>query len=185
MRLILIVYLLSGLMLSGCTTIISDQSRSIVNTDAAFKSVRENPEKYIGKNIMLGGRIVNVKNSSAGAQIEIVQFDLNSHSYPEDRFISYGRFLATDSSYMDPMIFKSGMLLTLVGEIRGKKTMRLDEMDYSYPIVSIREWYLWPGSGTDGSCVYPVSSPQYNPYDYGLGTEPYFQRPFAPANGPR
>lgn len=185
MRYLLIVYLLTGLMITGCTTIISDQSRSSVNTDAPFKAVRENPDNYIGKNIMLGGRIVNVKNSSAGAQIEIVQFDLNSRSYPEDRFISYGRFLATDSNYMDPMVFKSGMLLTLVGEIKGKKTMRLDEMDYTYPTVSIREWYLWPGSSTDGSCGYPVNSPGYNPYNYGLGTEPFFQRPFAPATGPR
>jgi outer membrane lipoprotein len=185
MRFILVVYLLTGLMITGCTTIISEQSRRTVNTDAAFKSLRETPENYIGKNIMLGGRIVNVKNSSEGAQIEIVQFDLSSRSYPEDRFISYGRFLATDSSYMDPMIFKSGMLLTLVGEIKGKKTMRLDEMDYVYPVVSIREWYLWPGSGPASDCVYPVSSPGYNPYNYGLGSEPYFQRPFTPATGPR
>ncbi|NVO21724.1 MAG: Slp family lipoprotein [Bacteroidetes bacterium] len=185
MRFSLIIYLLSGLMFTGCTTIISEQSRSIVNTDAAFKSVKQTPEKYVGKNIMLGGRIVNIKNSSEGAQIEIVQFDLNSRSYPEERFISYGRFLATDNNYMDPLIFKSGMLLTLVGEIKGQKTMRLDEMDYVYPVVAVKEWYLWPGSGPDSSCVYPVSSPQYNPYNYGFGSEPYFQRPFAPATGPR
>lgn len=177
--------LLSILFTAGCTTIISEQSRKAVNSDAPFKAIKTNPESYIGKQIILGGRIANIKNSSEGAQIEIVQFDLNSRYYPEDRFLTYGRFLATDSNYMDPLIFKTGMLLTLFGEIKGKKTLRLDEMDYTYPVISIREWYLWPGSGPDSGCGYPVGSQQYNPYSYGFGTEPFFQRPFSPASGPR
>jgi outer membrane lipoprotein len=177
-------YLISGLLvsvlfISGCTAVISEQSRKLVNIDASFKTVKQAPENYIGKNIMLGGRIANIRNSSEGAQVEIVQFDLNSQNYPEDTFLSYGRFLANNSSYMDPLIFRPGMLITLVGEMKGKKTLRLDDMDYTYPVISMREWYLWPGSGPERGCLtYPANAPQYNPYNYGYGNEPFLQRPY-------
>lgn len=185
MRYLLFGVLLSILVATGCTNVISEQSRKLVNTDAAFKDVKEAPDNYIGKNILLGGRIAKVRNSSDGAQLEIVQFDLTSQSYPEDTFLSYGRFLATNSSYMDPLIFKQGMLITIVGEVKVKKTMRLDDMDYTYPVISMREWYLWPGSEPDRGCsAYPAYPPQYNPYNYGYGYEPFIQRPYSPIYSP-
>ena len=174
------------LTLSGCTPIISEQSRKLINSDASFQAIKETPENYIGKNILLGGRIANIRNSADGAQIEIVQFDLTSQSYPEDTFLSYGRFLATSSTYMDPLIFRRGMLITLVGEMKGKKTMRLDDMDYTYPVLSLREWYLWPGSGPDSeSTTYPPPLQGYNPYNFGFGYEPFLQRPYSPLYLPR
>jgi outer membrane lipoprotein len=174
------------LTLSGCTTIISEQSLKLINTDASFKTLKEAPENYIGKNILLGGRIANIRNSADGAQIEIVQFELTSQSYPEDTFLSYGRFLATNSSYMDPLIFKRGMLITLVGELKGKKTQRLDDMDYTYPVISMREWYLWPGSGSDSVCnTYPTPLHQYDPNNFGFGYEPFLPRSSSPSSVPR
>ena len=184
-------YLISGILvttlfISGCTTIISEQSRKTINTDASFKTLKERPEDYIGKNIMLGGRIANIRNSAEGAQLEIVQFELTSQSYPEETFVSYGRFLATNSSYMDPLIFKHGMLITLVGELKGKKTLRLEDMDYTYPVISMREWYLWPGSGPDRGCnTYPTALPQYDPNNFGFGYEPFLPRSSTPASVPR
>ena len=173
----LCLYLLL-LFAAGCTTVISEQSRKLVNSTAPFKDIKEAPESYIGKHVLLGGRIARTRNSSDGAAIEIVQFELTSNSYPEDTFLSYGRFLATSNSYMDPLIFKQGMLLTLVGEIKGKKTMRLEDMDYTYPVIALRDWYLWTGSGPDRGCSYPEPLPQYDPYNFGYGYEPFLQRPF-------
>lgn len=174
------------LLLSGCTPIISEQSRKLINSDASFKNIKESPQSHIGKNFLLGGRIADMKNSGEGAQLEIVQFDLNSQSYPEDTFLSYGRFLATSSSFMDPLIFKRGMLITLVGELKGTKTQRLDNMDYTYPVVSLREWYLWPESDPDRGCsTYPAPLPEYNPYNFGFGYEPFLQRPYTPLQVPR
>ena len=185
MRCLLSALLVSVLLISGCSAVISEQSRKLVNTDASFSTVKEAPENFIGKHIMIGGRVATVRNSSEGGQIEIVQFDLDHNGYPADNFLSYGRFLATSSSFIDPLIFKPGMLLTLVGEIKGKKTLRLDEMDYTYPVIAMREWYLWIGSESDRGCSYPTAAPQYNPYNYGFGYEPFLQRPSSPVYVPR
>jgi len=186
MRYLLAMSLALILIISGCTTIISDQSRKLVDTDASFKAIKETPENYIGKTALLGGRIASIRNSAGGTQLEIVQFELASHDYPEESFISYGRFLATTGNYMDPLIYRPGMLITLVGELKGKKTLRLDDMDYVYPLISLREWYLWPGSGLERGCsTYPAPLPEYNPYNFGFGLEPFLQRPYAPLYIPR
>lgn len=180
MRYSMSIIFISILAMSGCTKIISDQSLNLVNIDAPFKSIKESPENYIGKVTLLGGRIANISNSAEGARLEIVQFDLNSKSYPEETFISYGRFLATSINYMDGLIFKPGMLITIVGEIKGKKTLKLEQMDYTYPVIAMTEWYLWPHSGQDTACSYPPEPQRYNPYDYGLGMEPFLNRPYNP-----
>ena len=166
------------MLLAGCTTIISEQSRKLVDTDVAFSRLRENPESYIGKHVMLGGRIAGVRNSIESFQIEVVQFDLTPRGLPEDTFISHGRFLATNSEFMDPMIFQRGMMITLVGEIKGKKILRLDDMDYAYPVVAIREMYLWNSQDFDRAYCYP--QPPYDPYYFGYGYEPFLPRNFGP-----
>jgi outer membrane lipoprotein len=180
-----LILMLSLLLLTGCAAVISEQSRKLIDTDAPFKAIKESPEAYIGKHVMLGGRIANVRNSGEGAQLEIVQFDLSSSGYPEDTFLSYGRFLATSSSYMDPMVYRRGLLITLVGEIKGKKTMRLDNMDYTYPILTMREWHVWRGSDLERGNIYPSAMPTYDPYSYGFGVEPTLQRPYSPVLVPR
>lgn len=180
------VLLVSIFLLSGCTAVLSEQARKSVTSDAPFRNLKEKPDSYIGKNVLLGGRIAGIRNSNDGAWLEIVQFELAGSSYPEDQFESNGRFLATSSGFLDPLVFRQGMLITLVGELKGKKTARLDEMDYTYPVISLREWYLWPGSQPDRGCsTYPSPAPQYNPYNYGYGNEPFLQRPNNSINAPR
>jgi outer membrane lipoprotein len=34
-------------------------------------------------------------------------------------------------------------MITLVGEVKGQKTMRLDNVEYIYPLLAVREVYLW------------------------------------------
>lgn len=185
MRRLTLLLISLAILSTGCVTVISEQSRKLVDTDAPFKVIKQAPEAYIGKHLLLGGRIANVRNSAEGAQLEIVQFDLSSRGYPEETFISHGRFLALNSSYMDPLVYRRGMLITLVGEIKGKKTMRLDDLDYTYPVLAMREWHIWRGSDLERGYVYPAPQPVYDPYSYGFGVEPFLQRPYSPVLVPR
>lgn len=180
-QLIIITLLLA---INGCTPIFSEQTRKMINSDASFKAVKAAPENFIGKTVMLGGRIAKVTNSVDGSYLEIVQFDLTSSSYPEDTFLSYGRFLASADSFLDPLIYERGTLITLVGEIKGKKTQRLENMDYTYPLLLMREWHLWRGTNSNFNCKYPVAAPQYDPNSYGYGYEPFLQRPYMPLPTP-
>lgn len=184
MRDLLLFIITIAMIIPGCTRAISEQARKLVDTDATFIQLKESPEKYIGRNVMLGGRIASLRNTSEGSQLEIVNFNLSDNGLPEETFISQGRFLATTGDYLDGMIFRKGMLITLVGEIKGKKVQRLDEMEYIYPVVRMREWHLWEGTGWDRMPLYPPSPTMYDPYFYGYGYEPYWYRPYGPPARP-
>lgn len=177
MQILPIIFLTLALFSQGCTTVISEKSRALVNSDASFESLKTSPETYIGKHMIMGGRVAAVRNSGDGGEIEVVQFDLGSSGYPNIGFLSYGRFLAVSNEFIDPLIVSQGGAITLVGEVKGKKTRRLDTMDYTYPVIELREWHIWPQS-PDSSSSYPSPAPQYNPSSYGYGTEPFLQRPY-------
>jgi outer membrane lipoprotein len=177
-----LLLLLALVSLSGCAHVISEGSRQLVDPELTFAKLRENPDAYIGKYALLGGLIATTKNSNDGGQVEVVQLPLNRDGIPEDTFESGGRFLATSPEFLDPLVYKSSRVLTLVGEVKGKKVQPLDGVDYSYPVLAIREVYLMKTPQSEKVAPYPLYGPYYNysPYYYGYGSDPYWYRPLGP-----
>jgi hypothetical protein len=60
------------------------------------------------------------------------------------------------------------MLLTLFSEVK-EKTLQLSDMDYTCPLLTMKELYLWFVSGSGRSGSFPERLPQYDPYNYGCG----------------
>jgi outer membrane lipoprotein len=174
----ILLTLLGLSLLSGCATVISEETRKLVDPAVTFDKLREKPDSYLGKNVMVGGRIVAARNTKEGAVLEIVQLNLTQSGLPEDSFQSAGRFLATSVDFLDPSFFKPGRRITLVGEIKGKRTMPLDAIDYTYPVIAIREYYLWkdPDYGLE---YFPPTYPYHDPAYFGPGGD-YFNRPQEP-----
>ncbi|KAF0221788.1 MAG: outer membrane [Geobacteraceae bacterium] len=182
MKRLLLMPFLALLLLSGCAHVISEEARRLVDPTVNFDRLRDNPDAYIGKYAMLGGMIAGAKNTKEGGQLEVVQLDLESDGIPEDTFRSGGRFLATTPNFLDIMIYKPGRLVTIVGEVKGKKTLPLDEIDYTYPVISIREIHALKTYDTDQGYPYPTPGPYlYDPYYYGYWPGPYWYRPLGPA----
>jgi len=44
---------------------------------------------------------------------------------------------------LDPATLTPGLLVTFVGEVRGAMNDKLDEVDYRYPILTVKHWYVW------------------------------------------
>jgi outer membrane lipoprotein len=167
---------------TGCTHVLSENARRMADTSITFGDIRQNPEGYVGKMVILGGSIAGVKNSKEGSRMEIVQFDLDSIYFPGGGR-SAGRFLAEAQQFLDPMVYKRGRAVTVFGELKGKKTLPLDETDYTYPVLQAREIYLWPEPAPETTLYYPPP-PYYDPY-YFYGPfdpwyGPYWYRPFGP-----
>jgi len=171
--------LLLFILLSGCATVISEESRKMVDTTVQFAALKESPHNYIGKNIMVGGRIIGAKNTKEGAVVEIMQLDLTANGYPDSATQSTGRFLATSIEFLETSLFKRGRLITLVGEIKGRKIIPLDDIEYSYPVIAIREYYLWKDPDYDKDLFYPML-PYYSPEHSGSAADPYWTRPTEP-----
>lgn len=178
----LAMVVLACVVMAACTRVLSDEARRLVDPTVTFAGLKANPEAYLGKFVMLGGVIVDTKNSREGSQIEIMEVKLDDNGVPGDTFRSEGRFMATSGQFLDAVIFKPGRLVTLVGEIKGKKVQPLDEVNYHYPVVAIKEIHVWKSQEYDSGYPYPTPAPYYyyDPYWYGFWPGPYWYRPLGP-----
>ncbi len=164
MKLSRFLIVLALILCAGCTThVISDDSMRLVDRSLGFAQLKENPDRYVGSYVLLGGAIASISNTAQTGQLEVVQFKLDNDNMPVESHITGGRFLAQANGFLDPFVFKSGQLVTIVGEVKGHKTMRLDQVEYIYPIIAIREIYLWRPAEA-GYYPYPYYPPYY--YDY-------------------
>lgn len=151
-----LIFLLPLLFLvSGCAHWLSDQSRALADRTITFGQLRENPDAWLGKFVLLGGTVAAVKRNAEGTMLEIVEYRLDSRELPDVVVPSRGRFLATTSESLDPAHFKPGALVSMMGEVRGAKVQPLAGVAYTYPVIAIKE-------------IRAIELPEIHPeYDYG------------------
>jgi len=155
------------LLLSGCAHVISQESRALVDPAITFSSLRAAPDAHAGKYVLLGGVIAGVQNEKDGSRLEVVQTPLDSDDLPEETsHSSGGRFLALSPSFLDPMVYKQGRRVTLVGQVEGKRDLPIDQVQYTYPVVLIREIHVWKKSEIE-TPYYPPPGYYYDPFWWG------------------
>ncbi len=145
-------YLLSGwfvtcVLLVGCSSqrIVPESMELLVDRTASFHDVLASPESYKGRVLVLGGEVLNAKRLRDGTQIELLQLPLEDGERPShDRQQSQGRFLAMQPEFLDPATMTQGTRVTIVGEVSGAKTDRLDDVEYRYPTLIVKHLHVWP-----------------------------------------
>lgn len=168
--------MLLSLFIAGCAHVMSEQSLRLVDRQITFEELRRTPESYLGKYVLLGGTVAGVRNSKGGGELEVLQAPLDSSGMPEEKQYSGGRFIITTTQFLDPLVYKTGRRVTVVGEVKGKKTRQIDEVEYTYPLVAEVELRLWER--------YETEQYYYNPYPYYY--DPFwnpwwpYRRPFYP-----
>ncbi len=172
-----------------------------------FLSVQQDPGSYEGHRMVFGGEVLKAKRREDRTEIEVLQLPLNaSDELIPNRINSQGRFLVYRRDFLDPAAIPPGTLITVVGEGKGSVREKLDEMDYSYPVLESEYIKVWPARTLGGYRPYPYpyypygyygpwGYPYYAPYGYPFYPGPFF-RPFpfrhshshfrhAPQNTPR
>ena len=139
---------------------VSKETLRLADRSITYQALREKPEQLAGTYVHLGGTIAGVKNSDSGGELEIVELPLDRSGKPGERSSSGGRFLARDNRFLDPMVYRPGLTVSLVGEVQGQKTAVLDNVQYRYPVVLIKELYVWKPED------YRSASPRFH---FGLG----------------
>jgi outer membrane lipoprotein len=166
------------LLVVGCAHVISEESRNLVDPAIPFQSLRAAPDSYAGKYVMLGGAVAGVVNETDGSQLEVVQSPLGSDEIPEEvSHSSGGRFLATTPRFLDPLVYKTGRRVTVVGQVQGKKVQPIGQVEYVYPVISIREIHVWSKEELAPPQYPPPGYYYYDPYWWG---PPYwwYRRPY-------
>jgi len=69
---------------------------------------------------------------------------LSNNGQPCGESKSSGRFIARFFGFVDPLEYKVGDFLTVVGSLSGKHLALNGEYAYSFPVVTVSAAYLWP-----------------------------------------
>ena len=131
------------LLLPSCVYVISKEVRREVTKDLNLREVIKAPDAYKGKVVLWGGVIIESKNLKKDTRVVVLQKDLNRWGRPKESDESQGRFIVFHPGYLDTAIYRRGREITVAGEVIGQKVLPIDEVEYSYPVLSPREIHLW------------------------------------------
>jgi len=132
--------------LTGCasSSIIPEPLEQQIDKSVTFDQVRESPDSYRGRMVVLGGEVLKAKALEGGTQLEVLQLPLDDEKGPvTDRMESKGRFLAWQKEFLDPATIADGTRVTIVGEITGTSLGKMDEADYRYPTLEVKHLHRW------------------------------------------
>lgn len=167
--LVWMVIALSGIT-GGCAHVMSEAGLATVNRSVTYADIRKNPEVLAGKNVLVGGIIAGTYSNGDVMLLEVAQLELLSNGVPDETSLSEGRFLATSGELIDPLFYRPGLLVTIIGEIKGQRVQKLEGADYRYPLISAKEMRLFRAS--DNS-----SNRSKNPYQNEFGDTRSMLRP--------
>lgn len=153
--------LLLTLSVTSCATGISDQARSKVNYYGTFSQLQQQPDKFLQKTVIWGGKVIEIRSMAAATELIVLQLDLNGQDRPKNDDDSQGRYVARSKGFVDPAIYPKGTLVTIIGRFVETDQRMIGEMRYQYPVIEIDEIKKWPPSGRQ--------SPRFH-FGIGVGT---------------
>src|SRR6266487_5530289 len=130
------------LLVAGCAHNISQQSLAMADRTITFSKLQENPDAYRGKFVVLGGLVVGATRSQGGTEYEVLQYNLDSRETPDETSASGGRFLADVPDSLKIAPCKKGTLVSMAGEVTGKLVEPLKGVDYTYPVIAVKELHI-------------------------------------------
>lgn len=149
--------------ISGCATGVSKRSLSMVNFRGTFAELQHHPDSFVGKVVLLGGKVIETKSSSGHWEIIVLQLPLGTGNRPLNTDKSAGRFLVRANGFLDPAIYKKGTLLTVVGKIIGREQRLIGGFNYQYPVLALIEAKTWQNL-----------QPPYSNVHFGIGVGAVF-----------
>ena len=158
-RLAVLIAPICMLMLSACSgsKVIPSDLKDQIDSSVSFRDIQASPQSVQGRTVLLGGEVLGARRVQDGVELEILQLPVAGDDPPSERRMeSQGRFLALDHGGGDPASFPPGTKVTLVGNVTGDDTRRLDESTYRYPTVDVKHLYVWSEDsyrGRSGSSV--------------------------------
>ena len=168
------------LIATGCTTsyraTLPPDLTNRVEPSLTFSQIKESPDSYKGKLIILGGQILEAKRLQDSTQLIVLQLPLIDEQDPTTELTqSQGRFIAVEKNFLDPATVPAGTRITLVGELSGSVTKQLDETTYTYPTLTIKNLKVW-SAYSSGSYRYGpyYGYPYFYPYPYSYYAYPYW-----------
>jgi len=162
-------------LLSGCATKPPLSISRIPPASLSIAEVQANPVHFTGSVVRWGGQITQVENRAEQTWIEVVSRVLAKDGKPQMEGRSDGRFIVSLAGFADPVVYREGYLLTVVGTIEQLVKRSIGEYDYDFPVVVASGSHLWKVEPETEYQVYPPPWWYYEPWPY-YRPYPYYPR---------
>jgi outer membrane lipoprotein len=159
------------LLVGGCASNPASSISSAVVDDVALVQVQHDTERYTDSIVRWGGIITEVDNKADRTWVLMVARALVDDEKPIADGASDGRFIASFQGFIDPLVYKPGRPLTVVGRVEGSTVRAIGEYEYRFPIIEVRDSHLW-SEPSKTRVYYPpppfwyYDMPYYYPYPY-------------------
>ena len=129
-------------LVTGCASPSSSISQVAVDA-VTLTDARQDPQSHEGALVRWGGVITEVENKPDSTLVLMVERELRDNEKPISDGASEGRFIARFQGFIDPLVYKTGRPLTVVGRLNGSRIRPIGEYDYRFALVEVRDSHLW------------------------------------------
>lgn len=141
-QLFIVLTTLAVLALAGCAPApLYKPAADIVHATPA--QVAQTPERYIGRPVIWGGRVVDVRNFPDHSVIQVLAYPLDGSQRPRINDSGNGRFLIRMPGYVEPLDYPQDSLVTVYGTVKGTHAGRVGQADYVFALVAGRQLHRW------------------------------------------
>lgn len=147
-RSLLTVALLAGLAAcaSGPRFDTSDVETGVTPRQAVAES-----ERLQGRTVLWAGVVIDSTNLADATRLEVLAYPLDTDQGPDLDREPVGRFLVRRSGYLEPVDYRTGRAVTILGRLAGTRSGKVGEAPYDYPVVEAARIHLWPAGGRGAS----------------------------------
>lgn len=124
-------------------SVMSQSIREEAGAPIPFRTLQKSPETYVGRTVILGGYVIEVRNLNDVTKLLVLQSPLKSREEPKPRDASEGRFMAVYEGFLDPAVYAKDRKVTVAGAVTGVTRESVNEQSYSYLTLSLQEIHLW------------------------------------------
>ncbi|MDP5253871.1 MULTISPECIES: Slp family lipoprotein [unclassified Vibrio] len=138
------LFLLAALLLSGCATIPPELAINQESTSVITRLSEWQQDTPLNTPLRLGGVIASVDNLTDSTRLTIVYLPTKASAKPDIRYEPRGRFIVYSSTFLDPVAYAPGRLVTVLG--RAKKTTeqsKQGQYPLELPVMQAQAVHLW------------------------------------------
>ncbi|VAW95658.1 hypothetical protein MNBD_GAMMA21-1510 [hydrothermal vent metagenome] len=166
MKIILSILGLGSTLLVGCS---AKPVLPVAEPNPPVAAVQQDINAHKDIAITWGGVILETNNADEQSKVLIISKRLESSTRPIEGDQTLGRFIAIIDGFLDPAIYSKDREMSVYGTIIGQEIRKVDDYEYTYPVVQVSEHKLWEvrveyyNNGYYDNYWY---GPYYRPYPY-------------------
>lgn len=132
-----------ALLFQSCTYAISPEYVRQADRAISFHEIKQDPESYQGKLVIVGGTIDQVSSTDHGTLLEVVERALDYWGRPERTSETGGRFILQHPAHLNTLLYAPGREVTVAATVEGSEAAALTDQDLRVPLFLSKELKLW------------------------------------------